>query len=303
VPTVFGHHWIVSAFIVLLEVNLVALIGQQIVGRWYKVQSRRMHEEILGHIAGITGVINAVLFAFIVFVAWTRYDRAGDTVDQEVSLIWQIWHDVESAEPKGHPMEDVIPEALHHQIAAELRWYVNEVTDREWQLMQSKAAEEPGYRHKFEAGTDSLRAAYENVLRVDMKRGTPRTLITEIIKRFNSLFEVRRQRIAFSVEGAIPFIVWMSLLGGGLLCVACCWLIGFKDLNLHALITGVIASSFAIILFLIMSLNTPFRGAAAISNLPFRALQVDIERWEEREKLADEHGQKPEVAIVDREPR
>jgi hypothetical protein len=272
----------------LLAVNVIAIVGQQIVGRYFMVRIRIKHADILGHVAGITGVINAVLFAFIVFVAWTYYDRARDTVDHEVALVWQIWQDVETAEPgSGHPMDKVMPE-VHEEIVHQMLCYVDEVAFHEWDAMQSysDSRQTSEYRQKFDHGTQMLRTAYEDVLRAHAKSATSKVLVGEMVKRFNTLFEVRRQRIALSSEGAIPSVVWLALIGGGLLCITCCWFIGFADLKLHAVIMALIASSFGLILFLITSLNMPFSGSAAISTERFVTLRSDIRQWEKSE--ADE---------------
>jgi hypothetical protein len=77
-------------------------------------------------------------------------------------------------------------------------------------------------------------------------------------------------------------------MGGGLLCISCCWLIGFEDFELHAVITSLVASSFGLILFLILSLNTPFSGVIAISNERFVLLGKDIDHWEAQEKIEED---------------
>ena len=73
--------WIATAAVVIVVTNAIALAGLRLVNTHFHVESRQYDRDILGHAAGITGVINAVLFAFIVFVAWTYYDRGRDTVD------------------------------------------------------------------------------------------------------------------------------------------------------------------------------------------------------------------------------
>lgn len=61
----FLNYWPVSALVILVLVNAVALGGQRRLDRKFLFEERKERAEVLGHLAGITGVINAVLFAFI----------------------------------------------------------------------------------------------------------------------------------------------------------------------------------------------------------------------------------------------
>ena len=305
----------------LIVLNLIAIAGQQIVGRFVLIRSRKEHAELLGHIAGVTGVINAVLLAFIVFVAWTYYDRARDSVDREVGVIWQVWRDIETADP-GSPMYSAMDSGVHDLVVNRLMTYVDSVAFREWPIMNSrdslredKKPDPDSLYHAQFAWCDSIISdAYESVLLseeptqqdIGSTRSAPsptrhragtvssaarRALGEEIVRRFNQLFLVRQQRIAYSTEDAIPFMVWKVLFGSGLLCICCCWLIPFKGQWLHAAITGLVASSLSLILILILELNTPFRGRDAILNTAFTRLQLDIDAWEDRD---ERRGHEPE---------
>jgi hypothetical protein len=121
-----------------------------------------------------------------------------------------------------------------------------------------------------------LRYAYEKVLSIEPRPGTEQALVTEIIQRFNELFELRRKQIAFSSEGAISRPIWAVLFMGGLFCLACCWLLPFKNRRTHRAIVVLVGSSFGLILFLILSLNTPFKGPIPISNERFESLRRQI---------------------------
>ena len=306
--------WIATAALVIVVTNAVALVGLRLVNTHFHVEARQYDRDILGHAAGITGVINAVLFAFIVFVAWTYYDRARDTVDQETSVVWQIWHDVEAMEPgapnEGRPLAGVLAAKDHAKVARELKLYARDVADGEWEAMRDWTRHRGvnAYRNQFEKADDMLRDAYYTVLKADIGSrsansgkpgttrapraprdpsvappGTQRVVIAELVRRFNDLFELRRRRIEMSSAGAIPAIVWATLLVGGALCITCSWLIGFKNVTVHAVVMSLIASSLSLIVFLIFSLNTPFSGVAPISNDRYAALAYDIDHWEDRE--------------------
>jgi len=284
----------------LLLMNVVAVAGQLLLSKLF-VEHRHKHAESLGHAAGITGVINAVLFALIVLVAWTYYDRARDAVEHETSLLWQIWHDVEAAEAGPHPFAGIISSDEQMAAARDVQAYVARDTV-EWHEMASSASDTYS---TFKVNDDTLRVLYERVLRAGMRQPRrpetttpataapvtsvmtprlPRSLIDEFIGRCNELVEARRQRIHYSSEGALPPIAWRVLACGILLCIACCWFMDFGSKWLHATIMVLIATSFGLIVTLIIALNTPFRGEAAIRDDAIRKLQHDIDVWEQEEE-------------------
>lgn len=283
------HFLVVAAWFVgvLLVVNVIAVRGLRLVRRW-RFEAREKQADVLGHAAGITGVINAVLFAFIVVVAWTYYDHAREAFSEEAGLVWQLWHDVESAKGSGS-MYGMLPHPLLTKISTHLESYVKYVaySEESVRTLYEKASSD-SLRDLYKTiGEDELRAAYEGLLMT--KRDSAhkssaalRPLIDEMVHRFNDLFDARRRRFEFEGAKAVPGTVWVALVGGGLLCIACCWFLGIQDARLHGWVMFLIGSSFGLITFLIVALNTPFKGIDPIPN-PYVTLLDDISGWEHRE--------------------
>jgi hypothetical protein len=286
------------AALIILFANLVALLGCWIVSPRVFVAHRREDPDLTGHVAGITGVINAVLFAFIVFATWTYHDHAEEAVGKETGTIWKLWADVEAMEARpGHEPVRVLGDSLRKVVASQLTDYVDYVANQEWNFATWDTASSDG-------GTRVLREAYETVLLHAKADTAPEKGLTgELVREFNALFEARQERIAYGTEPAISPMVWIVLLGGGVLCFGCCWLIGFKNLQLHALFMSLIATSFGLILVLIFALNTPFTGIAPIPPKRFCDLSTNISRWESIERTENSESPKSEELEHHREAR
>jgi len=126
----YGLSPLLAVGLILIVVVTVGLLVRLLIGRVFSLKERLVHNELLGHVAGIAGVINAVLLAFIVFAAWTDYDRARDVVSQEVSLVNDIWRDVEAVS------------SVHDSVVRELQGYLLTVIDTEWPYMRRGASSE-----------------------------------------------------------------------------------------------------------------------------------------------------------------
>jgi len=260
-----------QATLVLGVVLAVALLLQALIVRMVPSQSRRAHNELLGHTAGIAGVINAVLLAFIVFAAWTDYDRARDVVSQEVSLVTDILRDVEAVS------------SVHDSVVHGLQGYLAAVIDSEWTVMRAGAPQDAQGRTGFGPGWRTLNRSYSLALELNASTSLQKTVAEELVKRFNSLFDVRRQRIAYASYGALTPTVWGVVLAGGIVSIACCGLFGVESHRLHIASTGLVAVSFGLVFFLIISLQWPFRGHTQITVDPYCRAWNSVDRDERAE--------------------
>ena len=260
-----------EAILVLGVVLTAALLLQAVIVRLVPDQSRRAHNELLGHTAGIAGVINAVLLAFIVFAAWTDYDRARDVVSQEVSLVTDILRDVEAVS------------SVHDSVVHGLQGYLAAVADSEWAVMRAGVPQGAPGRSGFGSGWRSLNRSYLLALQLDAGTALQRVVAEELVKRFNSLFDVRRQRIAYATYGALTSTVWGVVLAGGIVSIACCGLFGVESHRLHIASTALVAASFGLVFFLIISLQWPFRGHTQITVDPYCRAWNSVDRDERAE--------------------
>jgi len=276
-------HPFAAVSLMLVLVVGIALTGQWAIGRIFPREERRAHNELFGHAAQIVGVINAVLLALIVFAVWTNYDRAKDVVSQESSLVVDIARDLEAAL------------TVHDSVLHEVQGYAELVVNTEWPNMKQGAPPDTANRRGFGPGWSALARAYDMVLRSDTSKSAHPVVAEELVRRFNSLFDARRQRITYSTHGSLNGTIWGVVLAGGMLSIVCCWLLGYESRRMHVAGTTVVAASFALMFFLIISLEWPFRGPNQIPADQFCSAISNIHRQENNERRRHQEGPLPDL--------
>jgi hypothetical protein len=251
---------IFTGLLMLAVFVAIGLAGQWVILRIVPLDKRRAHNDVLGAASATAGFINAVLLAFIVFVAWTSYDRAREVVSQESSLAADLFADA-----------TVLQGAIGVHVRGELFEYVTFVVDSEWPAMANGAmgrgttVRRPGWQ--------ALRHTYADLLELEPASKSQELVTGEMLKRLNLLYDARRQRLVAATGGSLSPVVWSVVLAAGFLSLAFCWLFGFETGGLHAASTSMVAACLGLVIFLIVALDRPFRGPNQISAEPFAAAQ------------------------------
>jgi hypothetical protein len=103
------------------------------------------------------------------------------------------------------------------------------------------------------------------------------TVYGEVLGRFNQLTDLRTSRLS-AARARIPLAMTILLYTGGLLTVGSVYLLAFKQLWLHALVTAALAGAISHILFLIRDLDDAFAGDWQVAKAPFERARKNFER-------------------------
>ena len=144
--------------------------------------------------------------------------------------------------------------------------------------------EQGGSSPKTWATLDELRGA---VLGLDPPTDTQQTPYSqaryiETLDQLHALGDARRERLLAAGEG-LPTILWVVLIGGGVITIAFTYLFGLESTAVHTLMVAALAIVLSLSLFSIAALDHPFRGDVRIHP---EALEQDLERFQES-KLSD----------------
>jgi hypothetical protein len=101
-----------------------------------------------------------------------------------------------------------------------------------------------------------------------------RILHAEILKAFNEMVELRRQRTDAVNEG-VPGVVWSVILLGGALTVMSSFCFQVKEFQFHALLTTGLAAMVGLLVFLIAALDRPYLGGVSVEST---AYQIVLDR-------------------------
>jgi hypothetical protein len=75
----------------------------------------------------------------------------------------------------------------------------------------------------------------------------------------------------FSVNTAIPPVMWYVVILGAVINIAMVWLFDMKFIT-HLLLGGLLSAYLGTMIFLIAAMDHPFRGEVAVTPEPFEAL-------------------------------
>lgn len=242
--------WLVGFLFILVSVAL-AHIGILWVRRAVPLSVLESHQDVAGFIIGVLGALYAVLLAFVVVVVWGQFEEARTAVSNEANQLGDLARMAQGFAP---PVEQ--------NIQAAIRSYAEFSIQQEWPAMQRGDSEGSQYQSALE----NLWKTYGAI-----EPQTPReiSLYDQSLERLNDLSDSRRTRLHISHEG-VPLIMWMLLLGGAVTTIGFTYFFAVKNFRAQALMTAALTSIVAFILFLILALDNPFKGAVSVSPEPFQ---------------------------------
>jgi hypothetical protein len=235
----------------------VAVAGLILVQRAVPPTLRAEHNDVAGFIYAVLGVAYAVLLAFVVIVVWEEYGEAKNTVETEANELAGIYF-----------LADRLPEHDRERIQALARSYARTVVEEEWPLMQRGETSE--------RASTLLRELRFSLQDVDASTGAGQVLYDQSLTRVHEMSDARRLRLLEVTQG-LPRILWVVLLGGGVVTVCFTYLFGLKSNWAHALMVAALTLVVCGILFTIGALEYPFAGQAGVQPTAFEEVLRSFE--------------------------
>jgi hypothetical protein len=237
---------LVRALIVGASV-FVAIAAVMVVRRWVPYEVLRQNHEFTGVAYAIVGAVYGVYLAFTIVVVWQQFDQAEQNATTEAVHLSEVWRDVQ-----------VLPTEARHGIELRLRDYAEAVVEREWPAMSSGHSADAEAASRYEAMWQAL---YD----VRDKADGPgdRAFFNEAVVQMNTIGGQRRLRLLQS-DSALPSIMWILLIGGGIITVGFTLLMGTPDLWMQASVTAALTALIAFSLLLVLALQHPFSGDISV---------------------------------------
>ncbi|MBS0635641.1 MAG: DUF4239 domain-containing protein [Verrucomicrobia bacterium] len=236
--------WDQETLLFTLVFILFAVAGIFLVRKLANHNILKGHRDVAGFVFTNLGVLYAVLLGFTVVNAQQRYDKLKDVTQVEASYLAELYRDAEVF--SVHDKEAV---------RSAIKNYCHSVVNEEWDLMTIK---------KTSPNTVS---AIENIWKtyyaIDLSTKKQEVWYAESISKLNELVSVRLSRLLGSQE-SLSSQMWAFLIVGGFVLVAFVWFFGFENLTFHIFMISILATSTALLLVLIYSLDTAFVGEDSI---------------------------------------
>ncbi len=239
------------ALAILLLCALIGLASVWLARRLLDVEMLREHNDLIGYIYQMLGVVYAVMLAFAVFLVWEQYDATSAAVEREANALVSLYN-----------IGRALPAETGATLKSDVINYARVAANDEWAQMAMARA------------SDATAKALQQLTRFErdaqVTDARAEILVAQGVEHIEALNAFRRLRLQAS-RGQIPRPMWVLLLGGGLFMVGFTAILGAKNARLHYTLTALLAMGLGFTLFIILALDTPYTGSFAITPEPFQA--------------------------------
>ena len=246
--------WVTALLIVVLP-TILAAVGLVYVRRRFGLRRLVTNNEVAGFKFSVVGVIYAVLLAFAVIVVWQRYTDAEEAVVHEAGAAATLYQLAAGTEP----------EAVTTRAA--LGTYLRLAMERDWPEMAAEK-ESP-------ETTRALTVLYQTALNLANSGSRPNAVLSHIFSQLDELTQARRSRLRLAV-GIVPGVLWTALVLGAILTVSFTFFFGIENLKAQVLMTGVLSIIVFMGLFVIVSIDHPFKGPVHVGTEPLLQVLEDF---------------------------
>ena len=248
--------------------TVVAVGGLVLVQRLVPTERRKQHNDVAGFIYAVLGVSYAVLLGLMLIAVWEQWNAAEDVASDEANELAGIFY-----------FAHALPQPEGRRIQQLARSYAQVVVEEEWPAMEQGKASPKAW-----ATLDELRGT---ILGLEPPTGAKQVPYSqarynEVLEQLHGLGDGRRDRL-LAASGGLPTILWVVLIGGGLITIAFTYLFGLQNTLVHTLMVASLALIIALSLFSVAALDHPFKGDVRIHPEAFEQV---LERFHES-KLSD----------------
>ncbi len=236
---------IVSALIVCTAFVVPTLVGSYLLQPSVAslFHGERDINTVLGFLLNAFALYFGVLLALLSIAVFENYNRAQDAVDREAADLIRLYRDLRQ-----------YPEPARAEMTSVLHKYTDEVINRGW-VLQARG-------EVSRAEIAIITQLHSLLARYSPGNVSESLLHAQTLRALDNFIEARRLRITAG-GSAIPRIMWAIVLCGAVLNAAVIWMFDLRRTT-HAIIGGTLSLFIGLVIYMIASLDAPFRGANGI---------------------------------------
>ena len=237
---------------IIATICLFAVVGLVFVRR--RVLPRLRVEggdsEFTGSMLQSVMVFYGLAVALIAVTVFQTYSDTAKVVTGEATAVNALYRDVTS-----------YPEPVRAELQKGLRDYTKYVIDEAWPLQRRGKVPGAGIEHmtRFQATLDKFEPATEG----------QKLLHGESLRAYNLLIQARRLRLD-AVGTGLPKVMWAVIVVGAFISLSSSFFFKVEDARLHILEVLLLAVFIGLVIFMILSLDRPFRGDLGIGAEPYQ---------------------------------
>jgi hypothetical protein len=237
--------WIAGLVIIgtlcLFAVAGLLLIRRKVLPRLHVVGA---DSEFTGAMLQSVMVFYGLAVALIAVSVWQTYSDTSKVVSAEATSLAALYRDVSS-----------YPQPIRTQLQQELREYTQNLIEEAWPLQQRGKVPTGGVErmNRFQSILTSFEPATES----------QKLLHAQTLAAYNYVIQARRLRLD-AVKTGLPSVMWAVVLVGAFIGLSASFFFKVEDVRLHVIEVLLLAVFIGLIIFMILSLDRPFRGDLGI---------------------------------------
>lgn len=205
-------------------------------------------------------VIYAIAIGLIAVATWANASAASGMASQEASQIAALYRSL-----SGYP------QPLQNDLTRSLVRYTQSIIQNAWPAQQRGEVTEKGIEILLDFG--------RRILGFEPATDGQRIVRAEALRAFNTLVEFRRRRVE-AAGYAVPGSLWAVVLIGATLSIFASYVFNIPSLLVQALMTTLLTSMIALLVFFIAATDHPYRGTNAIGPEAYRIVLRDLMEYE-----------------------
>lgn len=213
------------------------------------------HNSIVSTFIATSGVFYGITLGLIAVSTFENYNSVESTVNNESSSLASLYRDVE-----------LLEDSSNEKMLTILKNYTYYTVDTAWGLQKKGIL--------TNRGTQMMNSFQKELSSYEPKSEKDKIMFTETLKQFNVLIGDRRLRLN-TVNSALPSAIWIILFLGAFVNIALTWCLVINNKKLDIIMNVLSGLLLGSLIFLIASLDNPYRGEFSVSSQAFQVLIDD----------------------------
>jgi hypothetical protein len=231
---------------------LFAVVGLLFVRRRVlpRLRVEGSHSDITGAMLQSVMVVYGLSVALIAVTVFHTYSDTATVVTGEATALNALYRDVTS-----------YPDPFRTDLQRGLREYTDQVINQAWPLQRQGKVPSGGIEQigRFQVVLTRFEPATEG----------QKLLHGETLRAYNQLIQSRRLRLD-AVGTGLPSVMWAVIIIGAFISLSASFFFKVEDARLHILEVLLLATLIGLVMFMIFSLDRPFRGGLGIAADPYQ---------------------------------
>lgn len=249
-------------FLIIGSLLLCSCIGlimsRDWIYRYFKITHDTL-DSINGFFSAM-GMLYGLLMGLVAVSAWENYQDVGNIVDIEATVIAQLYCDISALqEPSKTRLQNDLQDYLHYIIDVSWPAHRKGLIKRDGQLILTRFIKT--------ATTYQPANAQQQIISA------------EVFTAYNSLIDARRARLQ-AIDTGLPAQLWFVIIIGGGIMVLMSYFIYMPSLRTHVLMNAAFSTLLGLMIFLIASLDNPFRGEVSVSADAYKAVLENVKDFD-----------------------